>query len=250
MKCGPGARPTLRGVIKTTEPSFLLGPRLNFGATTQNVKQPWGGVNFKFTPGYQPRHAYTEAASWLPSGRKYCVPLMGAETFFSTESAAREVDRMKTPPLPVQHKDLDASRGRHSHQLRGSFPYPHVPHPAENQRARNRCRHLRHRRPRPALWFGAVRCSRYDALLVHIAVLVGTLAFLFLALSTGSGTVLARWPASPRRSSSLRSPGLPSESWRTASPRDRANRLVLAYIKIVAKFSLPAKQSLRNPRNW
>ena len=27
---------------------------------------------------------YTEAASWLPSGRKYCVPLMGAETFFSS----------------------------------------------------------------------------------------------------------------------------------------------------------------------
>ena len=70
----------------------------------------------------------------------------------------------------------------------------------------------------PALWFGAVR-SCYDALLVHIAVVV-TLAFLFLsALSTGQApwSLCLLRPASPRRSSSLRSPGTSSGSWRAAT---------------------------------
>ncbi len=89
----------------------------------------------------------------------------------------------------------------------------------------------------PALWFGAARRLRYDALLVHIAV-VGALTFLFLSAAAAealTAVALAYLAAAVF---------IPSVAWyfvrlmESGEPRDRANRLVLAYIKVVAQFSL------------
>ena len=92
----------------------------------------------------------------------------------------------------------------------------------------------------PALWFGARRRLRYDALLVHIAV-VGALAFLFLsAVATESGTVVVLLALAYFAAAIF----APSVAWyfvrimESGEPRDRAKRRVLAYIKIVAQFGL------------
>lgn len=91
----------------------------------------------------------------------------------------------------------------------------------------------------PALWLGAARRLRYDALLAHIAV-VGALAFLFLsAVSTEALTAVALFALVYFAVAIL----IPSVAWyfvrvmESGEPRDRANRLVVAYIKVVAQFS-------------
>lgn len=83
------------------------------------------------------------------------------------------------------------------------------------------------------------RRLRYDALLVHIAV-VGAVTFLFLsAVSTETLTAVALLALAYFTAAVF----IPSVAWylirimESGEPRDRANRRVLAYIKIVAQFS-------------
>ena len=55
--------------------SGTLAPTLKKGLTAleQRCRHP-----------HAARRCHADAASWLPSGRKYCVPLIGADTFRSS----------------------------------------------------------------------------------------------------------------------------------------------------------------------
>jgi hypothetical protein len=89
----------------------------------------------------------------------------------------------------------------------------------------------------PALWLGAVRRLSYDGLLAHIAI-VGVLVFLFYSAAwaeTLTVFVLAYLAVGVL---------IPSVAWyivrvrEADESRDRATRLVMAYIKGVAQLSL------------
>ena len=88
----------------------------------------------------------------------------------------------------------------------------------------------------PAFWLGAIRRLRYDALLAHIAI-VGAMVFMFLFAASRAALpalALAYFAVAVL---------IPSAAWylvrvmESGESKDRANRLVLAYIKDVAQLS-------------